>query len=472
MRATSNWNFYPLPSVVTTPVFVDRLARCLAEFPDSEVSNFILNGFTQGFDIGFRGVFKNNNTRPRNNLSARRHPGPVGEAVRKEIERGHTAGPFRDPPFPATHCSPIGSAPKPDGSVRLVLDLSQPRGDSVNEHISREECSCRYSSFDDAVELIRRLGPGAYMGKVDIKHAFRLCPVWPEQWPLLCYRWDGYFFVDTRLPFGSRSSPAIFNLFADILAWIFMNIGLVAWIIHYLDDYFIAGRDRSSCERDMWMVRAICKFLGVPLAPEKIEGPAQVLVFLGIEIDTVAGVARLPAEKLEKAKRLIREWGVRKKAKKRQLLELIGYLSYASKVVKPGRTFVRRLIDLSTTVSSLEHYVTVNEEARADISWWSEFLPDWNGVEFLQEHPVESPDLGLFSDASDLGFGCVYGKRWIYGDWREPWHSYPILEREFLPFGRRLLRGDVSGQGNKLSFIQTVRQLGIFGIRELRQIRQ
>ena len=232
--------FRPLPPTVSTPIFVDRLSTCLRDFPDQDLANFILNGFTQGFDIGFRGEFSNNNTRPRNNLSARRCHSQIRDAVRKELERGHTVGPFIHPPFPQTHCSPIGAAPKPDGTARLILDLSQPRGDAVNEHISQEEFSCKFSSFDDAVVLVRSLGRGAYMGKIDIKHAFRLCPVWPQQWPLLCYRWGGYFFVDVRLPFGSRSSPAIFNAFADVLCWVFSNIGLVAFIIHYLDDYFMA----------------------------------------------------------------------------------------------------------------------------------------------------------------------------------------------------------------------------------------
>ena len=426
------WPFRPLPTGVSTPVFVDRLSRCLAEFPDQDLANYILNGFTYGFDIGVQGTFTNNNTRPRNNLSARKFPAQVSEAVRKELDRGHTVGPFRSPPFQFTHCSPIGSAPKPDGTVRLVLDLSQPRGDAVNEHISKEEFACKYSSFDDAVDLVRALGSGVYMGKLDVKHAFRLCPVWPEQWPVLCYRWGGYFFVDVRLPFGSRSSPAIFNAFADVLQWVFVHIGLVAWMVHYLDDYFVTHHTRSECERDMWVVRAICQFLGVPLAPDKVVGPTQVLVYLGIEIDTVMGVARLPRDKLDRAQKLVAQWGGKRTATKRDLLELIGFLGFASKVVKPGRTFVRRLIDLSTTVSSLDHFVTINAEAREDIRWWQEFLPLWNGVEVFQEAPVTSDSIELHTDASDLGFGGVYGRRWVLGEWKEPWGGLPIFIREFF----------------------------------------
>ena len=208
-------------------------------------------GFRHGFDIGFRGTFTEVDSRPRNLRSARENVDGVSEAIAKELRRGHTSGPFPFPPFPHTHCSPIGAAPKPDGSVRLILDLSSPRGDSVNDGISQEDFACSYSKFDDATSIVLHLGRGAFMGKIDIKHAFRICPVAPEQWYLLCFRWLGQFFTDTRLPFGSRSSPFIFNTFAIALAWIMVTIGQIGFLIHYLDDFFIASATREGCQNDL-----------------------------------------------------------------------------------------------------------------------------------------------------------------------------------------------------------------------------
>ena len=79
--------------------------------------------------------------------------------------------------------------------------------------------------------------------------------------------------------------------------------------------------------------------------------------------------------------------------------------------------FLRRLINLLTTVSKLEHRVTLNAEARADIEWWTEFLPLWNGVEVIQHRPVASHALQFYTDASDKGFGAVYDKRWLFASW-------------------------------------------------------
>ena len=61
--------------------------------------------------------------------------------------------------------------------VKYALDLSQPRGTSVNEFILEKFCSVHYSVFDDAVKVARLAGESAMMAKIDIKHAFRLCPV-------------------------------------------------------------------------------------------------------------------------------------------------------------------------------------------------------------------------------------------------------------------------------------------------------
>ena len=73
-----------------------------------------------------------------NLLSARSNPVAVSTTVLKEVNRGHTAGPFSSLPFDMLHCSPLGAVPKKDGSHRIILDLSSPRGSSINEGISPE----------------------------------------------------------------------------------------------------------------------------------------------------------------------------------------------------------------------------------------------------------------------------------------------------------------------------------------------
>ena len=80
----------------------------------------------------------------------------------------------------------------------------------------------------------------------------------------------------------------------------------------------------------------ICKDLGVPIAEDKLVGPTTTITYLGIEIpDSVAMTIRLPADKLQQIKAIIKQWLRRRKYTKRELLSLIGLLAFASKVVKP-----------------------------------------------------------------------------------------------------------------------------------------
>ena len=403
--------FFPVRRMVTTPVNVDLLEKYLIGHPKRELVDFIISGFNHGFRLGVQDQVMASVSK--NNQSAHRYEDKVDEAILKELNRGHTVGPFDSFPFPNFHCSPLGAAPKKDGTVRVVLDLSSPKGLSVNDGIDREDYSVSYSSFDEAVEVVRRLGRCCYLAKLDVKHAFRLCPVYCDDWPLLGYKWKGRYYFDVVLPFGGRSSPFIFNNFADVLAWIFLNHISIEDLLHYLDDFLTANKFFHVCQEYVTAICNLCKILGVPLAPEKIIGPAQIITYLGIEIDTIEFIIRLPEEKLRELMDTLQVWKDKKKCKKRELQSLIGSLSFACKVVKCGRMFLRRLIDLSTTVTGKNHYIDITAEGRKDIWWWLEFLPTWNGVEVIQSRPILSVDIRLFTDASDVGLGGFYNGQWF-----------------------------------------------------------
>ena len=404
-------DFFPLHSCVNTPINVDFLQKILVNHPNRELVNFIISGFTFGFRLGVQN--SNFISSSKNNKSSYDHADKVDEAILKELNRGHTIGPFDHPPLANFHCSPLGAAPKKDGTIRVILDLSSPLGYSVNDAIDRDDYSVSYSSFDDAVNLVRKLGPNCFMAKLDIKHAFRLCPVHPDDWHLLGYKWGERFYFDVVLPFGGRSSPFIFNTFADLLQWILVIIFLIINLLHYLDDFFTAERLIHDCLGNIDLIKDVFSQLGVPLAPDKLVGPSQVLTYLGIEIDSVNSQIRLPTNKLSELLSSLSVWKDRKKCTKKELLSLIGGLSFACKVVKCGRIFLRRLIDLSTTVHRLHHHISINSEARKDIQWWVEFLPSWNGIELFQDEFVSSDDIELFTDASGFGLGGYFNGQWF-----------------------------------------------------------
>ena len=117
------------------------------------------------------------------------------------------------------------------------------------------------------------------MAKMDVKSAYPIVPVHPSDRPLLGVAWNGSVFVDAASPFGLRSVPKIFNTVADAVEWIARKQGVTErW--HYLDDYITCGVPGSSeCGANLLILKKLCAFLGVPLAEDKVEGPATCLVF-------------------------------------------------------------------------------------------------------------------------------------------------------------------------------------------------
>ena len=355
----------------------------------------------------------------KNNKSARDNEDKVSEAIKKEVERGHTAGPFTSPPFPHCHVSPLGAAPKPDGSCRLILDLSQPSGDSVNDNIDKKEFPCNYTHFDAATDLVFRMGRGCYLTKIDIKHAYRLLPVRKEDWCLLVYYWKGMYYVDTVLPFGGRSSASIFTSFADLVCWV-LNEKFQLLIIHYSDDFLMFSRsDLSTALDHLYRLKKAFKYLDIPVADDKLIGPATELPYLGIHINTVEFCISIPEDKVNELMEQMPWWCGRRTCTLRELQSLNGRLNFFSKAIIPGRMFTRRLIDLTKTVSKPSHHVTINKDAREDIHWWCELLQTQNRSSFIPDPKrVYSTDLMLFTDAAKYkGMGAICGSRWIQAAW-------------------------------------------------------
>ena len=115
---------------------------------------------------------------------------------------------------------------------------------------------------------------------VDIKHAFRLCPVRLEDLELLGIHCQGKFYCDVLLCFGLQSSPCLFNRLADAFEWLLKNNYHIQDLMHYLDDYFTVGPAHSSiCAHNVKTILHVASQVGVPLAPNKLEGPTTAWCF-------------------------------------------------------------------------------------------------------------------------------------------------------------------------------------------------
>ena len=207
------------------------------------------------------------------------------------------------------------------------------------------------------------------------------------------------------------------------------------------------------------------------------------LIFLGIELDTVAMQARLPEDKLSRLKADLIKMGSNKTVSVREVQSLAGSLNFACSVVAPGRPFIRRIYQTTWGLKSNQpdFRVKVSAGMKDDLKVWLTFLEQYNGVTmFLPNDPVLDYDLGVFVASSLTGFGVVCGAKWVSQRWPKGWkeaspltkHLYPVMVLvhmfgEVLANKRLLLHLPVFGQVKALNRLSTKDPQAMQVIRDL-----
>ena len=265
----------------------------LTSYPDKEFSAYILAGFKSGFKVGF------NRAQPLHSATTNLHsnnPSVISEYLSREVSLNRMwKYPCHCRP-PGIHISLMGAIPKMNkpGKWRLIVDLSSPKGFTINDGISSKLSSMSYVSLDHLASLVTSVGRGAFLVKVDIKEAYCIMvPIHPNDQHLSEIWWEDSVYIDRMLPFGLRSAPKIFSAIADTLQWILIQQG-IKHILHYLDDFILVASFLVQAHPDKSTLITTIHHLGVPLEVSKLEGPSSCLTFLGIEVDTEALMFRLP----------------------------------------------------------------------------------------------------------------------------------------------------------------------------------
>ena len=349
---------------------------------DNSIVQYLATGFTMGFPLHSEGPHFSCHSN--NLLSAIQNPTAVDAKLSKELNAQRLAGPFSSPPFPVFRVSPLGLVPKKvEGEFRLIHHLSFPKGSSLNDGISPDHTSVSYATVEDAIRHIRTVGSSCFLAKTDIKNAFRIIPIRPQDYNLLGICWRGLYYYDRCMPMGCSSSCKTFETFSTAIEWIAQNKLHITHILHLLDDFLIISPKEDLCQKQLDLFLMLSSYLGIPMAPEKTVGPSQIISFAGIELDSILMKARLPQEKLDKCQALISAFVRRRKVSLQEIQSLTGLLNFACLVVVPGRAFLRRLIDLTLCVNCPHFLIRLSREVKADLLVWQKIFLGFNGRSFF-----------------------------------------------------------------------------------------
>lgn len=103
-------------------------------------------------------------------------------------------------------------------------------------------------------------------------------------------------------------------------------------------------------------------------------------------------------------------------ASKRQILALAGLLAHCAHVVRGGRTFSRRIINLANYMRELSSVVRLPEWFKDDLQWWKEFVRCFNGRASIIISSADT-DVSIWTDSSLLGFEGWCEDDWFTGVW-------------------------------------------------------
>ena len=407
---------------------------------DQEETKFLVKGFQEGFDLGYRGPKEIKQTSQNLKFT-------IGDKIElwnkvmKEVKEKRYAGPFEDIPFENYIQSPIGLVPKDGGKkTRLIFHLSHPRdfekGISVNGSTPKELTTVKYKDFEDAIRLCIAEGKGCYIGKSDMTSAFRHLAMNKEFWKYLIMKAqnpeDGkwYYFIDKCMPFGASISCSHFQRFSNAVAHI-VKFFTKKDNLNYLDDFFFVQMLRAACNNQMEKFMEVCELINFPVSEEKTFWGTTKLSFLGLLIDTVAQLICVPVEKIEKARNLITKVLTKdnKNIELQQLQQLTGFLNFLGKAIVPGRAFTRRLycIEENAVNNNLKkhHHVKIRAEMRMDLEMWLSFLqhPTVYARKFMDlDNEITSEEVDFYTDASanpQLGCGGICDGEWFIQQWDE-----------------------------------------------------
>ena len=196
----------------------------------------------------------------------------------------------------------------------------------------------------------------------------------------------------------------------------------------YLDDLLILSKGKTDC----WLalnelVNLLCS-LGLCINWDKTIPPTQSLVYLGVQINTVDRSLSLPREKVAELLSDISLWKHKKRVSKKDIQRICGKLNWAARVIRGGRTYLRRLIDLSMKLKNDKHRTWLNKEAKADLFWWESALLAFNGLSpFVADIPA--PDMNLATDACLEGGAGFYNGDFFYTNFMA---DAPIVAKEHI----------------------------------------
>ena len=281
-------------------------------------------------------------------------------------------------PSSSPWASPMVAVKKPDDTARLCVDYQRLNGITRQTpfYMPRVE------------EVLEGVGQASFISKLDLTKRYYQIPVREIDIPKTCFICHRGRFEFTRMPFGVKNAPAIFQ---ELMQTILHDT--TGFATAYMDDVVIYSSSWEDHVRHIKAVLDRLKAANLTVNPTKCVWGGKTMTFLGHHVG--AKKMSLPAHRVEALARYDRP------VTKRGLRAFLGFVGFY-------RRYARQLA-AQTAILTLH----TGKQAPSRILWDDECEMAVNEIISIMSHttslsiPLPQDTFSLVTDASGRGIGGV-----------------------------------------------------------------
>ena len=201
--------------------------------------------------------------------ASRRIPIPLLPKVKQELERMTKLGVITEVTEPTDWCAGMVIVPKPNGQVRICVDLTK-----LNANVCRER-----HVLPSVETLLGQLGGAKHFSKLDAISGFWQIEMDPKSSKLTTFITPYGRFKFNRLPFGITSAPEHFQRrMNQILAG-------MDGVVCLIDDILVYGTTQAEHDQRLMTVLRKIRDAGLTLNKDKCQFNTTSIKFLGQVVD-------------------------------------------------------------------------------------------------------------------------------------------------------------------------------------------
>jgi len=396
----------------------------------------VLGWIKNGVEIGCEGPARTSSF-SRNTKDSYTVGQQVTDAVACWVRDGYVRGPIREEDVPAeAKINGILTRSKPNGSVRVILNLSAPEGVSVNDGIDINNFPAKMSSTQAWLTVLNKAGRGCWISKTDWSDAYKHVAVAEKDLNLQWFEWGGRYFQELCLIFGCASSAGIYDTVAKTVIDLVCRKAAFRpdMVCQHLDDVVAAAPHGSNALFEFTEAyRYIAEAIGVKLAPtddpEKAFNPSKQGTVFGVHYDTVEWTWRIPSSKAAAINNSIIQACESGSIAAKAAQSLIGKLVHIKPLIPSGKYNFFHIMRLSCKANEAKESrenIEVPVECRRQLWFWLQMIKVCQEAVSIPKCPEHLPawTLDAFTDAAGgtldscgRGTGGVLGSWWYYFPW-------------------------------------------------------